>query len=110
MPYALLYNKAAFVAPAPGTFGTSARNLLRGPGFFTTDASLVKNTQIHEGVSLQLRAEMFNITNHINLSNPTGSIASANFGKSTSTRNSSGAPGIGPGEPFNVQFAGKIIF
>jgi Carboxypeptidase regulatory-like domain/TonB dependent receptor len=110
VPYALLYNIAAFTAPAPGTFGTSARNLLRGPGFFTTDASLVKNTRIHEGVSLQLRAELFNIFNHVNLANPTASIASASFGKSTSTRNSGGAPGIGPGEPFNVQFAGKIIF
>lgn len=109
-PYAQIYNAAAFTAPSAGSFGASARNAFRGPGFATVDASLVKNTQIREKTSLQLRAEMFNIFNRTNLSNPTSSIASSNFGRSTSTRNSGGAPGIGPGEPFNVQFAGKIIF
>jgi hypothetical protein len=109
-PYAQIYSPSAFVAPGAGSFGTTARNAFRGPGFSTVDASLVKNTQIREKISLQLRAEMFNIFNRINLANPTGSISSSSFGRSTSTRNSSGAPGIGPGEPFNVQFAGKIIF
>jgi hypothetical protein len=109
-PYAQIYNLAAFTAPAAGNFGTTARNAFRGPGFFTTDASLVKNTQIHGNWNLQLRAEMFNIFNHINLSNPTSTLSSSTFGRSTSTRNSGGAPGIGPGEPFNVQFAGKLIF
>jgi hypothetical protein len=109
-PYAQILNPAAFANPTAGTFGTAARNAFRGPGFFTTDASLVKNTRIREGVSLQLRAEMFNIFNHTNLSNPTATFSSGSFGRSGSTRNSGGAPGIGPGEPFNVQFAGKIIF
>ena len=109
--YVQWFNSSAF-APAPvGTFGTMQRNSVRGPGFATVDASLVKNTLIHEGVNLQLRAEMFNIFNHTNLANPSVStLSSASFGQSTSTRNNSGAPGIGPGEPFNVQFAGKIIF
>jgi hypothetical protein len=75
------------------------------------DAALVKNTAIREGVSLQLRAEMFNLFNRTNLANPSvGTLSSSTFGRSTSTRNNSSAPGIGPGEPFNVQFAGKIIF
>jgi Carboxypeptidase regulatory-like domain len=101
----------AFAAAAPGAFGTSARNAYRGPGFFTADVSVVKNTPIHERISLQLRAEMFNILNHTNLANPsTGTLSSSTFGRITSTRNYGGAPGIGPGEPFNVQFAGKIIF
>src|SRR6266702_3088783 len=109
-PYAQIYNLAAFTSPSAGSFGTSSRNAFRGPGFATVDASLVKNTLIREGIRLQLRAEMFNIFNRTNLSNPTSSIASASFGRSSSTLNSGGAPGIGPGEPFNVQFAGKIIF
>ena len=109
--YVQWFNASAF-APAPtGTFGTMQRNSVRGPGFATVDASLVKNTYIREGINLQLRAEMFNIFNHTNLANPSVStLSSATFGQSTSTRNNSGAPGIGPGEPFNVQFAGKIIF
>ena len=101
----------AFVLPAAGNFGTTARNAFRGPGFFTTDASLVKNTRLREGISLQLRAEMFNISNHTNLANPsTGTLNSSTFGRITTTRNNGSAPGIGPGEPFNVQFAGKILF
>ena len=75
------------------------------------DASLVKNTRIREGVNFQLRAEMFNIFNRTNLANPSlSSLTSSSFGRSTNTRNAAGATGIGSGEPFNVQFAGKIIF
>ncbi len=110
-PYAQLYTVSAFARPAAGTFGTTARNQFRGPGFFTVDASLVKNTRIHEGVNLQIRAETFNIFNRTNLANPTlSSLTSSSFGRSTNTRNASSATGIGSGEPFNVQFAGKIIF
>jgi hypothetical protein len=109
-PYAQLFNKAAFTLAPAGTYGTTSRNQFRGPGFFSIDASLVKNTQLHEGVSLQLRAEMFNIFNRTNLANPSLSYTSGSFGRSTNTRNASGATGIGPGEPFNVQFAGKLIF
>ncbi len=53
---------------------------------------------------------MFNIFNYTNLANPTATLTSSTLGRSTTTRNNGGAPGIGPGEPFNVQFAGKIIF
>jgi hypothetical protein len=103
---------AAYTQAPQGSFGTVARNSVYGPSFFTTDASLVKNTYIREGINLQLRAEMFNIFNHVNLATPLSSTAlsSSSFGQITSTRNNSGAPGIGPGEPFNVQLAGKIIF
>ena len=75
-PYAQVLLPAAsspFSLPALGTFGNSSRNGFRGPGFGTVDASLVKNTQLHEGVNLQLRAEMFNLFNRINLANPTSS-------------------------------------
>ena len=109
-PYAQLYTISAFAKPAAGTYGTTARNAFRGPGFFTVDASLVKNTRLHEGISLQLRAEMFNIFNRTNLANPSLSLTSSTFGRSTNTRNAASATGIGSGEPFNVQFAGKIIF
>jgi hypothetical protein len=72
---------------------------------------VVKNTRVRESVNLQLRAEMFNVFNRMNLANPgAGTRTSSSFGQSTNTRNNGGAPGIGPGEPFNVQFAGKIIF
>ncbi|HEY8996872.1 MAG TPA: TonB-dependent receptor, partial [Edaphobacter sp.] len=98
------------VAPA-GTFSPTPRNSVYGPGFGTVDASLVKNTTIHENMKLQLRAEMFNIFNRLNLANSSGSFTSANFGRSTTTvGDNAGAPGLGSGEPFNVQFAAKFLF
>lgn len=109
-PYYAWDAPTSWVANPANTFGTSARNAYRGPGFATVDAALVKNTVVHEGVTLQLRAEMFNLFNRINLANPTATLSSSSFGRISSTRNYSGAPGIGSGEPFNVQFAGKLIF
>jgi hypothetical protein len=110
-PYVQWFTSNAYTLAPIGSFGTMQRNSVRGPGFATVDAALVKNTTIHERVSLQLRAEMFNLFNRTNLANPgVGTLSSSTFGRSTSTRNNSIAPGIGPGEPFNVQFAGKIIF
>ena len=110
--YAVYLNSAAFSNPTQGTWGNSGRNAFRGPGFFTFDTSLVKNTQIREGVSFQFRAEIFNLFNRTNLANPSASnpVGSSSFGRITATRNNGSAPGIGPGEPFNVQFAGKLIF
>jgi hypothetical protein len=55
--------------------------------------------------------EMFNIFNRLNLANPSGSFTSSNFGRSTTTvGDNAGAPGLGSGEPYNMQFAAKIIF
>ena len=109
--YMQWFAPSAFALPAKGTYSGMHRNEVRGPGFGTVDASLVKNTALHEGVSLQIRAEMFNIFNRLNLANPSGSFTSGSFGRSTTTvGDNAGAPGIGSGEPFNVQFAGKIIF
>jgi hypothetical protein len=49
--------------------------------------------------------------NTINWANPGASVAaSTSFGIITNTRNANNAPGIGAGEPRNVQLALKIIF
>jgi hypothetical protein len=109
-PYVQWFTGTAFAASPLGTFGTMQRNSVTGPAFATADVAVVKNTYIHEGINLQLRAEMFNVFNRTNLANPSGTLSSSTFGRSTTTRNNGGAPGIGPGEPFNVQLAGKIIF
>jgi hypothetical protein len=103
-------NPAAFTNPAPGTFGTSPRNGYYGPGFASVDFSVVKNTKITERINTQLRIEMYNLFNRINLAPPSGGLGGG-FGKSSDTIGDyNGAPGIGPGEPFNMQLALKIIF
>ena len=91
--------------PAFGSHGNSARDEFRGPNFYDVDGSLVKNTRIRENMNIQLRADFFNLFNILDPSNPTTSITSATFGEITSD-----PTGISAGAPFNIQFAGKIIF
>ena len=81
-----------------------------GPGFGAIDLSMFKRTPITERISTELRAEIFNIANQANFANPTGSITSSSFGVLNSTRNGSSAPGLGTGEPRNMQFALKVSF
>jgi hypothetical protein len=105
------FNPAAFVNPAPGTFGTSPRNGYRGPGFGDVDFSVVKTTSITERVKAQFRIEMFNLFNRTNLAPASNFLGSSSTGQSADTAGDSyGAPGLGPGEPFNMQLALKFIF
>ena len=56
----------------PGTrhYGNLGRNALVGPTYKQWDLAIYKNTAITERVSMQLRAEFFNILNHPNFANP----------------------------------------
>ncbi len=109
-------NKGAWVSPAAtGTtvcycYGNEHRDSIYGPGFGTVDMTLLKRTKISERVSSELRAEIFNIANQSNFANPSASITSSSFGVLTQTRNASSAPGLGFGEPRNMQFALKLSF
>ena len=69
------------VAVRPGSAGKS---LVRAFGSWNVELSLAKNFRITEGSRLQLRAEMFNALNHVNLGGPNGSISSPQFGRITS--------------------------
>lgn len=104
-------NPAAFQAPAAGTFGNLARNAYYGPWFKTVDVSVFKTTKLTDRTSIQLRAEIFNLFNWINWANPGATLSSStSFGILSNTKNASNAPGIGAGEPFNMQLAAKLIF
>ncbi len=67
-------NPLAFVQPAFGTFGDLGRDSIFGPGYSNVDFSLTKNTRLTERLSLQLRAEFFNIFNHPNFALPAHTI------------------------------------
>jgi outer membrane receptor protein involved in Fe transport len=109
-------NPAAFVDAPAGTWGTTGRNAYVGPGYSNVDLSIFKNTQIWERVTTQFRVEMFNLFNRTNYAPP----LQGNFNPSFTPDNGlslfttlgsfNGAPGIGAGEPFNTQFALKVIF
>jgi hypothetical protein len=103
-------NPAAFAQPAPGTYGNLARNFLYGPGFADVDFSVIKNTKITERINAQFRVELYNLFNRVNLAPPSGGLGSG-FGITADTIGDyNGAPGIGPGEAFNVQLGLKITF
>jgi hypothetical protein len=105
------FNPAAFAAQPAGTYGNLARNEFYGPSFRTVDVSVFKTTKLSGRTSLQLRCEIFNVLNTDNWANPGITLSSSTtFGLLTNTRNGSGAPGIGAGEPRNVQLAAKVLF
>ncbi len=91
---------AAFSIPAAYTFGDLGRNTLIGPGYFQTDFGGYKNFHITERIGMQFRAEIFNITNRVNFSNPNGDLNSSTFGQISSLA----------GAPLEAQFGVKISF
>ena len=101
-------NTSAFNRPDPGTYGTLGRNTLYGPGFAAVDFSIFKNFRIQERYSIQFRTEIFNLFDRLNLGGPSGSISGG--GLIFGTRHGGDAPGIGYGEPRNVQFVLKFLF
>jgi Carboxypeptidase regulatory-like domain/TonB-dependent Receptor Plug Domain len=81
-------------------FGNSAVGAIMGPGQFNWDMSLIKNTKITEGLSMQFRTEFYNIWNHAQFNPPVNNVADATFGQ---VQNSSVPPRI-------MQFALKFLF
>lgn len=71
----------------PTTFGSEGNELFNRftqPNFQEWDASLLKNTQIREGVNFQLRFEGYNVFNRPNLTNMDTNLPDATFGRATS--------------------------
>ena len=60
----------AFALPLAGTYGSVGRNVLTGPSLKTVDLSLFKTTKVAEQVTLQFRAEAFNVLNRANFGIP----------------------------------------
>jgi len=100
-------NPASFTDGPTGTFrGASGRNQVFGPGYESVDLSVFKTGTIHEFIKIEFRAELFNIFNHINFAPPLNVADGSSLGQLYDTIGDyNGAPGIGPGEPFNTQLA-----
>jgi hypothetical protein len=56
---------SAFKAPAPGSDGMG-RNMFTGPSYYNLDAGLTKVFRASEKLTVQFRAEAFNVLNHPN--------------------------------------------
>ena len=86
------------------------RNKFHGPGYGSVDLSVLKTIPVRERLKVQLRAEMFNLFNRINLASGPGSVDYSSGLVNDTIGDFNGAPGIGPGEAFNMQLAAKIVF
>jgi hypothetical protein len=82
-------NDAQIVAnPSLATYGSLARNFLRGPGRVNFDLAIGKTTSlIGERLKLELRAELYNVFNHAEFANPDTNIQDlgSTFGEITQT-------------------------
>ncbi|HYM12635.1 MAG TPA: hypothetical protein VEU62_17995, partial [Bryobacterales bacterium] len=80
------FNTSAFDLAKLGTFGSSGRGVLRGPGTFNIDFSAMKNFVVRERLRIQYRAEFFNLFNTPQFDNPDTGVADSRFGQITGAR------------------------
>jgi hypothetical protein len=78
------YDATAFAAPTGVRFGSSGRNILRGPGVVNLDLGLFRKIPIRERVTLELRAEAANVSNTPHFNNPNANVNGGNFMQVTS--------------------------
>jgi len=96
------FNTSVFSQPASFTFGNAARTLasLRASPMKNFDFSFIKNTPLKEQVTLQFRAEFFNLFNTVQFGPPATAFGVSSFGVVSNQQN----------QPRIVQFALKLLF
>ena len=93
------FDTSAFTTNALGTFGSAARNSLRGPRYSAVDMGLHKTFGLPAGIRTQVRFEAFNVFNNVNLDVPVSSVTNGNFGRILSAD-----------DPRILQFALRVSF
>jgi len=81
------FNTAAFAAPPAYTFGNVGRNTVYGPGSQSLDFALVRSFGITEKTNFELRGEVYNALNKVNLDTPNRFVNTAGFGTITDAMN-----------------------
>jgi hypothetical protein len=79
------FNTAAFTTAGRFVLGNASRNPVRGPAYRDLDLALVKHFSLAEKAQVEFRAELFDVTNTPEFSQPNGSFGSPAFGSITST-------------------------
>ena len=93
------FNTGAFATAPQFTIGSSSRNPVRGPSYRNLDFALARRFTLPASTAVELRAEVFNLTNTPPLGTPNGTLGSAASGTITSA-----------GDPRVVQLAVKFVF
>ena len=69
-PISHWFDQTAFASPAPFLYGNAGRDILFGPGRTNLDTSLFKDFRPLEQLTVQFRAEAFNLMNHPQFGQP----------------------------------------
>jgi hypothetical protein len=101
------FDPNAFELQPAGFYGNVGRNTVIGPGVANLDLSFIKDTGLAEEVTLQFRAELFNVFNRANFGNPSNTIFS---GSRTTPLSRSGRIGGTTTTSRQIQFALKLVF
>ena len=103
-PNKMWFDPLAFRQPTGVRFGTTGRNIIRGPGIVNLDLSLFRTFALTERMKVEFKAESFNLSNTPKFANPGSSVANMrlnadgtiqtlnNFSSITSTRTDLAAP------------------
>jgi len=95
------FKTECFAPQAQFTPGSTPGTALHGPANRRLDLSFFKDFAVYNQTKLQLRAEVYNVTNTPNFVVPNSGLGNANFGSISSTGNNI---------PRQMQFAVKYIF
>jgi hypothetical protein len=76
----LWYDPCAFSKPAAGTYGNLGRNTITGPPLYNVDFSADKGFKLTEALTLQFRAEFFNLLNEAHFYAPGFNVFSGSAG------------------------------
>ncbi len=101
------FNPAFFTAPSANSFGTSGRNMLRGPDLSVYNLALFKTFPVRENYRVELRGEAYNLLNSTQFGNPYSNVSFANFGQASVPGHMNGLFG-GGGRLFMV--GARILF
>jgi hypothetical protein len=93
------FRTAAFAIAPVFTIGSASRNPVRGPSYRDVDLALIRRVPLGRGSSIEVRAEVFNVLNTVNLGPPNAVAGAANFGTITSAL-----------DPRVAQLAVKLLF
>ncbi len=106
------FSTAYFSTITAGQIGTERRNQYYGPGLVNFDVTVAKDFPLlSERFKLNLRADLFNLFNHTNFSNPVSTFTSSSFGRITSTvGNATSGTGGAIGGARLAQFALRLNF
>jgi hypothetical protein len=92
-------NRAAFASPATGTYSSLAPFTIVNPSAWQDDFALTRTFRLGSGQGLQVRWEVFNMFNLVNLNAPVTALNSGSFGTIQTA-----------GDPRIMQFALKFTF